>query len=378
MNSRSATIVAVSTYPISPVVLPDLVVKGARGTHDRSDFLLVRILTSAGVEGFGEVSATLTWSGEDSVTAGRVIDTALARAIIGQPIAGPAVLSRRMDAALAGNPFAKAGVSTAIWDAWARTLDVPLAHALGGIHRTSVPVKCSLSGDGPRLDETFHAATAAGFGAFKVKVGMDVDTDTARLRRARRLAGPDALIGLDANGGYSPDEAARALAAFRPSRPAFFEQPVRPENLDGMRAMRGLGLPVIADESVFGIDDLRRLILARAADVASVYVGKSSYLERAMSMAHTAAAFDVRVVLGSNGELGLGAAAQTHLACAAPSLDDAIPSDIIGALYYEEDVLETPLPMNGATVSLPDAPGLGVDLRPDLLERLRRADRALT
>src|SRR5690606_18420101 len=57
-----ATVAEIRTVPVSPRVKPELLVSGARGTHDRSDFLLVEITTSAGVSGIGEVSATLTWS----------------------------------------------------------------------------------------------------------------------------------------------------------------------------------------------------------------------------------------------------------------------------------------------------------------------------
>ena len=82
--------------------------------------------------------------------------------------------------------------------------------------------------------------------------------------------------------------------------------------------------------------------------------------------------FDVRqgsifALLGSNGELGIGAAAQLHVACALPALS-AIPSDIIGAFYYTEDILAEPLDSDGRTVRLGDAPGLGVQPRPEIME----------
>ena len=60
----------IETARVSLRAHPTLTVRGARGTHDHSDFLLVRLVTEAGHEGFGEVSATLQWSGEDAETAG--------------------------------------------------------------------------------------------------------------------------------------------------------------------------------------------------------------------------------------------------------------------------------------------------------------------
>jgi L-alanine-DL-glutamate epimerase-like enolase superfamily enzyme len=366
----AATVTRLTTTKISPAVRADLLVSGARGTHDRSDFLLVRILTSAGVAGIGEVSATLTWSGEDSATAQHVIDAVLRPALIGQPLVPVEALEARMDRVLAGNPFTKAGVSIALWDAYARTLDVPLAVALGGPRRVEIPVKCSLSGNGERLRTGYARARESGFGAFKIKVGMDVDLDIERMREARELAGPDTFIGLDANGGYDRGAARRAVAGMLPFHPSFLEQPVEPRDLAGMHELRSLGLPVVADESVFGMSDLMDVIHAQAADVVSLYVGKSGGPGRAVEMGAVAAAAGLSVILGSNGELGVGAAAQLHVAAAVAGLSDDIPSDIIGAHYYDDDIVASGLDATGVRARLTDAPGLGVTLRDDLIEAL--------
>jgi L-alanine-DL-glutamate epimerase-like enolase superfamily enzyme len=361
-------IAAVHTARVSLPVRRDLVVRGARGTHDRSDYLLVRVVTDDGAEGYGEVSATAIWSGEDGATASHVVRDILAPALVGQPLVPP-VLERLMDRAVAANPFTKAGVSTALWDAQARRLGVPLTVLLGGPHRDEVPIKCSLSGDGVDLDTAYRAATAAGFQSFKVKVGLGLAGDVARFRRARELVG-DGFLGVDANGGWTRADALRAVAALAPYRPAFVEQPVAPHDLDGLRAVRALGATVVADESVFGLTDLVRVVRADAADVVSVYVGKAGGPARAVEQAQVAAAFGVETLIGSNGEFGLGAAAQVHVACALPALS-AFPSDIIGAFYYERDVLAAPLDSDGVLVRLPSGPGLGVELAPDVLKEFR-------
>lgn len=366
-----ASIASVATVPVRLNVHPDLVVRGAAGEHAYSGFLLVRVTLSNGVEGYGEVSATPTWSGEDEVTADHHIRTRLARAVVGLPITDVARVDDRMDAVLAGNAFTKAGLSIALWDAYARDLGVPLAEVLGGIQRRVVPIKCSLSGDEAHLRRTHTAAARRGFTAFKVKVGMDVEGDIARVALARRLAGPDALLGTDANTGWTRDEALRAMEGFAPYDVAFVEQPLARRDLAGMAALRGLGVPIVADESVGDVWDLRAVVAAGAADVASIYVGMSGGPARAVAMAAEATAAGLDVVIGSNGEMGIGAAAQLHVACAIPGLSDRIPSDIIGSFYYSEETLATALPSDGTTAVLTDGPGLGVVPRPDLVASLR-------
>jgi muconate cycloisomerase/chloromuconate cycloisomerase len=87
-------------------------------------------------------------------------------------------------------------------------------------------------------------------------------------------------------------------------------------------------------------------------------------------MGSLAVAHGLDVLIGSNGELGLGAAAQLHVAAALPSLS-VFPSDIIGAHYYDSDVLSEPLPGDGTQVRLTDGAGLGVTLREDLMREFR-------
>jgi L-alanine-DL-glutamate epimerase-like enolase superfamily enzyme len=358
---------AIELVPVTMRANPDLVVRGAKGAHDVSRFLLVRIRVSGGVEGYGEVSATPLWSGEDGVTARHFIRNVLAPVLIGRPLTPVGALESAMDRALAGNPFTKAGVSIALWDAYARAVGLPLATVLGGPYRTEVPIKLSLSGDDDELDRAHGAATAAGFGAFKVKVGLDPAADVARFAYVRQLVGPDTLLGADANGGWTRAQAGATIPALSAHGLAFVEQPVAAHDLDGMRSLRDLGVPVVADESVFGVDDLVRVIRAEAADVVSVYVGKAGGPSRAVRLAELARAFGLDVLIGSNGELGVGAAAQLQVAAALPELS-SIPSDIIGAHYYDDDVLATPMDSDGHRVVLGPGPGLGVAIREDLLK----------
>ena len=365
---EAGTVAAIETSTVSLHADRRLFVRGARGTHDRSDFVLVRIQTSLGVVGYGEVSATPRWSGEDAVSATHFLRQVLSPAIIGEPLRSVPALRARMELALAGNPFTKAGLDTALWDALARSLGVRVVDLLGGPRRTEVPTKMSISGDGDVLAETLGAIRARGFRSFKVKVGTGHDRDVERFRLARELVGDGTFLGADSNGGWTRSEAMRTVRDLAPYGPAFIEQPVAPHDLDGMRQVRTLGLPVVADESVYGPEDVAAVIRAEAADVISVYVGMAGGLGRAVQAIETANLFGLDALIGSNGEFGVGAAAQVHVACAAERLSP-FPSDIIGHHYYEEYVLESPVPIDGIVARLPDGPGLGVEPNADVRAR---------
>jgi len=360
-DAAGTTIAAVETTTVTARAKAALKVRGARTVHDGSTFVLVRVVTDDGVEGFGEVSATAAWSGEDAVTATHFIRDVLGPRLLGRPLAPVAAHATEFDRVLRGNWFTKAGVSTALWDALGRTLGESVASLLGGPFRHEVPVKISLSGDGDDLRAAYETALGLGFRSFKVKVGRDPAADTARIRLARELAGDDALIGADANGGWPLSVALETVPVLAESGIAFIEQPVRADDLDGLREVRALGVPLIADESVYSPADVLRVGRAGAADIVSVYVGKSSALERAVESARLAGELGMDVVLGANGEMGLGAAAQLHVACACEQIS-AIPHGIIGHHFYEEDrSLAQVLEIDGLVARLPGGPGLGVE-----------------
>jgi L-alanine-DL-glutamate epimerase-like enolase superfamily enzyme len=347
-----------------------LAVHGARHVHAVSEFVVVRLRLRSGAYGYGEVSATRNWSGEDAAGAVHFIQNVLGPAIVKERVHPVARLTARMDRALSGNSFTKAAINTAAWDALGRSLGLPVAALLGGPHRAEIPIKISLSGDHERLEACHARAREKGFAAFKVKVGKGLPADLDRVRLARELAGPGTFLGADANGGWSRVQASRALPVLRDLGLDMIEQPVAAADLRGLAGLRGTGLPVLADESVYGPGDLVRVLREEAADGVSLYVGKSGGLENLVASAVLAAHFGLDVVVGSNAEMGIGSAAMIHAAAACPRLGDT-PSDIIGHHFYTEDTLATPLDIDGRRAVLPPGTGLGIEPREDIMRRLR-------
>lgn len=133
------TIAAVETTVVTAHAKPGLRVRGARVVHDTSSFVLVRVLTDEGVEGFGEISATAAWSGEDHITATHFVRDVFAPRLVGAPLAPVERHGVELDRVARGNWFTKAGVDTALWDALGHTLEQPVAALLGGPFRDEVP-----------------------------------------------------------------------------------------------------------------------------------------------------------------------------------------------------------------------------------------------
>jgi L-alanine-DL-glutamate epimerase-like enolase superfamily enzyme len=367
-------ITQIETIPVQVPIQARLAIRSSIGAHSVSPFLLVKIHTDEGIVGLGEFSGTLRWSGEDQVTAAHFIAKALAPQLEGENPLDVARLSAKMQRALARNPFTKAALEMALWDIVGKTKDLPLYRVLGGPLREFVPTKWSVSGVEPEQAAGIAAwAVEQGFRAMKVKVGLDPDQDVARVRAVREAVGPDVRIGVDANGGWTPAVAVETIQRLYEYDIYFAEQPVAPGDPEEMAEVRRqIRIPVMADESVYTAQDAAVLARAGAADLFSIYVGKSGGIGPAQEIATVAKAAGLACTVGSNLELGVGSAAMIHLAMATPGIAaEDFPCDIIGPLYYEAELLSEPLRISGGQAHPPHGPGLGVELNEKAIARFR-------
>jgi muconate cycloisomerase len=363
-------ITSIETIPVRVPIQERLAIRAKGGVHSVSPFLLVRVNTDEGIHGLGEVSCTPRWSGEDQVTAAHFIRTIFAPLLEQHDPRDIELLTLRMRHALAGHPFTKAAIEMALWDILGKVSGLPVYRLLGGPVRDFVPTKWSVSGLEPaRAAEIAAWAIEQGFHAMKVKVGIDADQDIARVAAVRKEIGT-VRLGIDANGAWNPAQAVRMIRRLEDFDLAFAEQPIAPGDIEAMAEVRGsIDVPVIADESVYSVRDAFQLARAGAADVFSIYIGKSAGIGPARQIAAVAEAAGLVCTLGSNLEMGVGSAAMIHFAMATHAISDDFPCDIIGPLFYEDDLLLEPLPIRGGEARPPEKPGLGVELDEEKVRR---------
>jgi L-alanine-DL-glutamate epimerase-like enolase superfamily enzyme len=368
-------ITRIETIPIRVPLKAEFAIRSGRGgAHVVSPFLLVRIHTDAGLVGVGEASCTPRWSGEDQTTGAHLICAYLEPLLIGEDPTAVEQVTKKFRLAFAANYFTKAAVEMALWDIAGKAAGRPVYELLGGAVREFVPTKWSVSGVEPaKAADIARWAVAQGFKAMKVKVGISPDEDVARVRAVREAIGPAIKLGVDANGGWSVADAAPTIERLREFGVAFVEQPLPPECIDETVSLRkAIGLPVIADESVYTLTDAIALIRLGAADALSIYVGKAGGIGPARQIARFAGDHGVKCTIGSNLELGVGSAAMVHLAIATAGIAaEALPCDIIGPLFYGDDIVREALPIKPGEARPNSRPGLGVELDDEKVERYR-------
>ena len=262
----------------------------------------------------------------------------------------------------------------ALWDILGKSVGLPLYRLLGGPVRDFVPTKFSVSGTEPkRAAEIASWAVSIGFQAMKVKVGLEPETDILRVRAVREAIGEKIKLGVDANGGWSPSTAVQTIHRLSEFNIQFVEQPVSPLDVAWLADVRSqVNLPIMADESVFNLQDAMTVVKAKAADIISVYVGKGGGLGSARKIAVVSEAAGLTCTVGSNMEMGIASSAMIHLAMSTPSINSSqIPCDIIGPLYYEDSILCQNLPIKGGEARPLELPGLGVELDENKVDHYR-------
>jgi L-alanine-DL-glutamate epimerase-like enolase superfamily enzyme len=365
-------ITAVTAEPIVGHIRRELAIVSSLGEHTVGQYVLVRVSDEDGRCGLGEASVTSVWSGETQAGAIALIRDVLAPLVVGADPFDIAWINRRLQRAAFGNSFAKAALEAALLDLQGQILGVPLFQLLGGRDRSVDP------GKGIRLKfvvgavEPVLAAERArrmverGWTAIKVKVGRDdhPSVDVDRLQAVRDAVGPNVFLSVDANGGYTVEEAIWAASRFERLDVALFEQPTRRGDHAAMaQVRRRCDLPIMADESVFTPEDALAVIRAEAADVLSLYPGKHGGIRATQTIAEIAEAAGIPCTIGSNLEREVATAAMAHVTVATPNLCcERFPGDLIGPLYYEKPLSNTPLRYEADRLLVPDGPGLGIVL----------------
>ncbi|MEM7545270.1 MAG: mandelate racemase/muconate lactonizing enzyme family protein [Pseudomonadota bacterium] len=279
---------------------------------------------------------------------------------------------------------ALSALDIALWDIRGKALGQPVHRLMGGPVRREV--RAYATGLYRRSDDRAenHAILrdeaegylAAGFSAMKTKVGFGFADDIALVTMLRETIGETALF-VDANHGCDFVQARRLAHAMEPLDIGWFEEPVEPEDLEAYSALRrATTIPIAGGECSFTRHDFRRILDARVMDIIQPDTASCGGLTEAKRIADMAWTHGVRYqphVWGTG--IGLAAAMQllAVLPTGAPGLGahqplleyDSTPHP------FRQDLLVDPVLVEDGIAHVPDGPGLGVDIRRDVLERWR-------
>lgn len=343
--------------------------------------VLVRIF-AGGVVGYGQIRP---------ISPGHfVADTVHSAVAAITDIYGPLLLGRKLAdlesmhemfaARLAGNPAARAVLDVAVHDALGKALGVPVHDLLGGCCQSRIPLEWSVSFSDDvavMIKEAQRAINELGIKVLCLKAAgpQGWRKDVENFAAVRRAVGDDIMIGVDPNTGWSRTDAISAVNAMRPLGLGYVEQPIDRRDLAGLAEIRALaeGIPVMADESLFTVEDAVALAAARAVDVFCVKLYKVGGLFPARKIAAVAEGNNLQVNCGGLAALSsLDAAAAAHYCASIPSRRTFGAAEFVfglGPAGPDPLIADNPFKIEDGCVLVPGGSGLGVAIDERALER---------
>ncbi len=340
------------SIPMEPFVI-------ATGTMHFAQNVLIRIYTDAGIHGVGECSAFPMIVGETQETC-LAMGKDFAQILKGK---NPLEIPERMQDLLAyadHNATIKSAFDMALFDIAAKDAKLPLYQFLGG-HKRTIETDMTIGIDTPEgMAQTALKYQKNGCRIIKIKLGKNVHEDIERVKQIRAAVGDEMTLRLDANQGWSFDDALFALGELESQNIEFCEQPMRTWFDDQLPEL-ALNSPIkiMADESCYNYHDARKLINSKACEYLNIKFAKSGGILGAQKIHEEALQHGVKCMIGSMLESRIALSANLHFALASPNvvffdLDTCLlghlVDPVIGGLTYD-----------GYFLDVPDTVGIGAD-----------------
>ncbi len=252
------------------------------------------------------------------------------------------------------NNFLVCALDIAAWDLYGKLRDLPL-YKIWGLNFDNAPL-CDYTIGIDTIEKMIEKMQAMPWPIYKIKLGTHQDIEIVTALRKHT----DAVIRVDANAGWTTEEALQKVPLLSPLNVEFVEQPLPKDDWEGMKKIYADSLiPLIADEACVREEDVEKCV--NHFHGINIKLTKCSGITPALRMIKIARKLSLKVMVGSMNESTLGSAAIAQLL---PLLDYV---DMDGPLLLAEDTA-TGISFEYGKVTVSEAPGLGIDLKTAIFE----------
>ena len=271
------------------------------------------------------------------------------------------------------------GIELACWDILGKSLGVPVHRLLGGAVRDRIRVYANGWSGGATeptvIAEKAQEALQAGYRAFKFSLAIPVwplhDTEAVRriasaAESVRNAVGPEAAVCFDGHGRYDAALAIQVGQVLAEYDMMFFEEPVQPEDEEGMaRVASALPIPIAAGERLTRPQEFRRLLEKRAIAVAQPDLAHCHGMGEGQKVAHLAEAFGAMVAPHCPMSPVI-TAISLHLDAVAPNF---LIQERLFLNDWRNEVITEPLKVKEGYLKVPQKPGWGIELDMEMIRK---------
>ncbi|MCT3253229.1 dipeptide epimerase [Lentilactobacillus buchneri] len=334
--------------------------KTALRTVTTAQTLIVKITASDGKVGYGEAAPTPVITGDTLPSIESAVNDVIGPKLISKPLFDSADIKATIDQSMVHNSSPKAALNIAVNDLLAQSYGVPLYQLLGG-HSDHITTDYTVSvGTIEDMITQAQDLITKGFTTLKIKVGDDSEeADLDKIVAIRKAVGPAIQIRLDANQGWHPKQAVAVINRMRELNlnVQLVEQPVKATDFDGLAYVTANTTTMImADESIFSIEDAARIISMRGCDIINLKLMKAGGIDNAVKINTLAEAAGIPCMVGSMIESSVSVTAAAHLAAAKRNIQYV---DLDASMMFSSNPIAGGIINQKNEISFPDLPGLG-------------------
>ena len=329
---------------------------------------VVEIETDAGISGWGESTRMPA-------------QAALEAHVIGRDPFDREQIWNGLNAFGWGDIAAISAVDIALWDIAGKALKQPVYSLIGGACRKQIPAYASglfkkeLADNTAALQDEARRYVDAGFAAVKMKIGFGAEYDLKNVRAVREAIGAQTLFAVDANCAYDVGTALDIGYKIADQDLYWYEEPIAPDEIEGYREIRQkLPLRIAGGEQLAGRWAFRDPIQKRCLDIVQPDISIAGGFSECLKIQAMASANRVRVLPHMWGS-AIRLAATLHWQATIPDDPQGIePEPSLLEFDMTENGLRTelaqvPIAALDGLVAVPEGPGLGIEIRREVLER---------
>jgi cis-L-3-hydroxyproline dehydratase len=328
------------------------------------DSLVVEIASDSGLTGWGEMAPLGNFYAPAFAAGARAGLAEIAPSLLGLDPRGLGHLGRHMDTVFKGHPYIKSALDMACCDLAARAAEVPLVTLLGGQEGTTVDLYTVVT-HGPVDGMVEHARRLVkeGYGRLQIKVGGNVRDDIERVTAVAGAVPKGTVIFCDANAGWSPFQARQFVDGTR-SLDCTLEQPC-PTIAECLSIRRALDKPMVLDESVTSLADVLEIHRTDAADGLTLKISRIGGVSKTRQLRDLAVDLGFMITVEDTGGAEIDTAAIAHLSLSTP--EERRLHTVAFHQWVTVKTASNAPPVTGSCMGIPDGPGLGIDVRRELL-----------
>lgn len=337
--------------------------------------VLVHIQTKDGLEGWGEATTIggLSYAEESPHSIKTNIDTYFTPLLLKEQPSSVARAMHLLNKNIHGNRFAKCAVETALLDIQGKRLGLPVSEIIGGSIRDRIEVAWTLASGNTETDiiEAKKMIADKKHRIFKLKIGSKpVNQDIAHVLAIKEALG-DYRITVDVNQAWSELEAIQGIQALQEGGVELIEQPISQFNKEGLKRLTNrFDVAIMADEVVQDPQNAITLAKEHCADVFAVKINQAGGLRNACLIAQIASLSGIELYGGTMLEGPIGTAASAHAFSTFESL--SFDTELFGPLLLTDDILKEPLDYSDFGLTVPNKPGLGIEVDVDKVYQLAK------